>query len=291
MDEAQQLAELGPIEVTISALLAALGLGLLFRMGLLRRPKGGTLPPLRLQVWDVAGAFVAILLMAPALASIIASIVAKVLYPASTSSPQFFSWYPFLLVGSQAFALIAFLKISGKSFWLLWRGRPGPESTGALGETCRGIAVWLMAMPTIIFTSMCVSLLMLRLAGVEPLEQPVVQQLRQLTGDPQKFLPRALLIAVFIPALEEILFRGVIHSWLRQRFSARTTIFLSSMFFAAVHYAPSIGWSNVEVLVSLFVLALFLGKLYERTHALWAPAALHGSFNLGTVLVILATGA
>ncbi len=64
-------------------------------------------------------------------------------------------------------------------------------------------------------------------------------------------------------------------------------ISLSSMVFAFCHFALSQQIENIEILVSIFVLSLFLGYLYEREGNLWAPIGLHAMFNAVTFAVIL----
>jgi membrane protease YdiL (CAAX protease family) len=58
---------------------------------------------------------------------------------------------------------------------------------------------------------------------------------------------------------------------------------LTSLFFAGLHYAQ---WPAP---VPLFLLALVLGYVYQRTGSLWAPLTLHACFNaVSTILLVLA---
>ncbi|GAF76601.1 unnamed protein product, partial [marine sediment metagenome] len=64
-------------------------------------------------------------------------------------------------------------------------------------------------------------------------------------------------------------------------------ILLSSFFFAAFHFSILQKWSNVTILVTLFVLSIFLGLLYERQKSLLSPIVLHSTFNFFSVLNLL----
>jgi hypothetical protein len=74
------------------------------------------------------------------------------------------------------------------------------------------------------------------------------------------------------PIAEELLFRGVIYSSIKQIGYQRAAIAISSALFAAVH-------SSWALILPLIVLAYILVWLYEKTGSLFAPIVMHATFN------------
>lgn len=90
----------------------------------------------------------------------------------------------------------------------------------------------------------------------------------------------ALLVLV-APLAEEVVFRGVLLSALRDRWGDGIAILGSSAVFAAVHVNPF-------VVVPIFGLALGLGYLFVRSRSLWVSVACHSTFNaLGFIALLL----
>ncbi len=105
----------------------------------------------------------------------------------------------------------------------------------------------------------------------QPEEQQAVQTLRMASG----WLPRSVLGVVTIllaPAAEELLFRGILFTWIRQWGYPRLAWWGTSLLFALIHL-------NTVTFLPLLVLALLLARLYERTGNLLAPIAAHALFN------------
>jgi uncharacterized protein len=94
----------------------------------------------------------------------------------------------------------------------------------------------------------------------------------------------AVLVA---PILEEITFRSLLQTGLRQRWPILPrwgVVILASAIFAVVH-APAVAW---EALPALFVLGLGLGWLYEASGSLLPPILLHAGFNALNVAMLFA---
>ncbi len=231
--------------------------------------------PVRLNVWETAGAFFAALLVGPAIATI-----GRALMPLGKTGSLY------ALIGTQLGVLIVYLLLIGKSPKRLMLGRLPRHVGPILREACAGAITWALSLPLVLLTSMLLGALVTLLWGVSPTEQTVVQELRKTTQTPAEFFAYAMVIVIFIPTLEELIFRGLIHSWLRQTFSNRSTILFSATLFAGVHFSSQLGVSNIQVLGSLWVLGICLGILFERTHSLIGSITLHALFNLGTVMVI-----
>jgi membrane protease YdiL (CAAX protease family) len=91
-----------------------------------------------------------------------------------------------------------------------------------------------------------------------------------------------LFAVVLAPIAEEFIFRGVLFPFVRQLGYPRLAWFGVSGLFALIH-------GDVAIFVPLFVLALALTWLYEKTGSLLAPIAVHGLFNAANlVLLVLA---
>jgi len=75
------------------------------------------------------------------------------------------------------------------------------------------------------------------------------------------------------PIHEELLYRGVIQRYLRTKYSIRTSIIVSSIIFGLAHIHPGL-------ILSSFVLGLFLGYIYHKWDNLWYAVILHMLINL-----------
>jgi membrane protease YdiL (CAAX protease family) len=88
------------------------------------------------------------------------------------------------------------------------------------------------------------------------------------------------IFAVFIvPVAEEFVFRGMLYPFVKQLGSPRAAIFGISAIFAAIHF-------DASTFVPLFVLALALTWLYEKTDNLLAPITMHSLFNATNLIVL-----
>lgn len=88
-------------------------------------------------------------------------------------------------------------------------------------------------------------------------------------------------LVVAAPLAEELLFRGILQAWLCKWTGPFIAIGGSALLFALAH-SPT--WPDP---IPLVLLGVGLGITYQRTRCLWAPVALHATFNLGNVLVAL----
>ena len=91
-----------------------------------------------------------------------------------------------------------------------------------------------------------------------------------------------LTLAVVVPIAEELLFRGLLYAWLRERIGLRPAMLISALAFSLLH---GIAW----LIPAFAMLGLILAWVYERSDSLWAPIVTHGLFNAtSTGLVFLA---
>lgn len=85
--------------------------------------------------------------------------------------------------------------------------------------------------------------------------------------------------AVFVaPVCEEIIFRGYFYAAAKKFAGPWVAAICSALVFGAAH-------GNLAALLPLFILALVLIGLYEKTGSLWAPIAVHFCFNGATVVI------
>ena len=111
-----------------------------------------------------------------------------------------------------------------------------------------------------------------------PVMQESVRFLRETTEvGPQIAL--VLIAIVVAPATEELLFRGILYPYVKQRGHPNLALWGTSVLFGAVHF-------NLAVVVPLTFLAVVMVWLYETTDNLTAPIVAHSVFNLVNYLGI-----
>lgn len=120
---------------------------------------------------------------------------------------------------------------------------------------------------------------LLSLAGFEPAQQEAVQVLLA-----TKHLDQMILFGftaiVLAPLVEEILFRGILYTFLKHRVQPAFGLWISSLIFATVH-------ANAMTFVPLTVFAMVLVWLYERTDTLLTPIATHAIFNAANFALLV----
>jgi membrane protease YdiL (CAAX protease family) len=107
--------------------------------------------------------------------------------------------------------------------------------------------------------------------GIRPEPQQAVQTLQAATGVADRIV-LGIITILLAPLAEESLFRGILYTWIKNAGFPQLALWGTSVFFALVHM-------NIVTFLPLFVLALLLVWLYERTGNLLASMATHGLFN------------
>lgn len=116
--------------------------------------------------------------------------------------------------------------------------------------------------------------------GVDAVQDTV--KIFQSSNDPS-VLALMTIAAVFIaPICEEIVFRGYLYGAAKRFAGPWVAGLCSSLVFAAAH-------GGLAGLLPLFLFAVVLVILYEKTGSLWAPIATHFCFNSATVIIQLAS--
>ncbi|EFO81782.1 Abortive infection protein [Oscillochloris trichoides DG-6] len=88
-----------------------------------------------------------------------------------------------------------------------------------------------------------------------------------------------LLIAVLVPLVEELFFRGMLYPLLRQHLPMLVAVILNAAIFSAIHLIP-------VLLPSLFVVGLILAFLRERSGSIW-PGVLYHMFQNGMAMLLI----
>lgn len=91
-----------------------------------------------------------------------------------------------------------------------------------------------------------------------------------------------LSVAVLVPVVEELFFRGALFSALLRTGPAFVAIWTTSIAFALAHQEPR-NWAP------LLLVAVVLGELRRRGRSIWAGVALHAAFNAATLLFVFVT--
>ena len=95
----------------------------------------------------------------------------------------------------------------------------------------------------------------------------------------------AVMVVLAAPVIEEVMYRGVLQSWLVHTGINRwAAIFITSVVFASAH-----GTVEAHALPVLFVLSLSFGWVYERTSRLAACITMHALFNAANLTLALLT--
>lgn len=124
-----------------------------------------------------------------------------------------------------------------------------------------------------------ISAALMQLMGTEPVAQQAVQMLQK-TVLPLQQVYFGFMAIVMAPVVEEIFFRGLLYTGIKQAGYKRGAVWVSSLFFALVH-------ANVMTFIPLTVLALVLVWLYEKTGNLLSCITAHATFNLVNFVLLL----
>ena len=93
----------------------------------------------------------------------------------------------------------------------------------------------------------------------------------------------AVALCTAYAVIEEVIFRGMIQSWLLAKMKPRNSIFqlsranlVTSTLFALAHLWQHPLW----LFPGYFAVSLLFGHFRERYHGIWVPLALHTYYNL-----------
>ncbi len=194
-------------------------------------------------------------------------------------SKQFLS--PFVLCG---IALFYFIFSLNPYFISLWRREGGQSFAKSAAAGAYGL---FLLFPLVFLVEGFFTLIIENWLGYPRVDQDAIAYLLSLGSSPFIFVLIALLIFTVIPLMEELLFRGFLQNSLGGFLPKYLALPLTALIFTSFHFSMQQGASNFIILPSLFLLALGLSWVYDRTGNLLAPLAFHSLFNAVSVLMII----
>lgn len=150
-----------------------------------------------------------------------------------------------------------------------------------------GALTWLVSFPFVWVVSIAIEALSVWIWGEKTVEQVAVKQLKLTLGHPLLFAFMFFAVAILVPFMEEFLFRGLLQNFIKRHLGRGWAIVITAVIFAFAHFSMSQGVGNFQLIPPLLVLAFFLCFLYERERTLWAPMALHMTFNTLSAIMIV----
>ena len=91
---------------------------------------------------------------------------------------------------------------------------------------------------------------------------------------------------IIAPFAEELVFRGVLYQWLRDRFGMWPGILISSLIFGLAHGDIAVGGAAA-------ILGIVLAWAFEKSQSIWPPVLIHlinNSVNIILLYGMLAAG-
>lgn len=196
------------------------------------------------------------------------------------------AWISLIAIVASAIGIVCFCRIfEPKTAPLLEFGRMDKLKT----DVSWGALCWFASFPVVSLIAQLFTVL-LEYFQVDSIDQVAVKFLKETFNDRRLFWSSFWLIIFIVPFVEEVLFRGFLQTWLRQKFTGVTTIVITSLIFSCFHFSLSQGWHNLDLLIALFLLSCYLGILYEKRKSIWAPWALHLTFNAISEFAIVIQG-
>ena len=117
----------------------------------------------------------------------------------------------------------------------------------------------------------------------DALEQGIADAIAGSTGLGTRLLV-GFLTVILTPVVEELMFRGVLLSWLVRHMAAWPAIVVSAVIFAVAHY----GDANLWVLPGLAVVGIVLAWVTVKDGSLRRAMPIHMGFNLVGVVALFA---
>ena len=112
-------------------------------------------------------------------------------------------------------------------------------------------------------------------------QQAIISYLEKLQS-PWVIFGFVVLIVVFAPIVEEIIFRGLLYRFFKYLNKPKLAMATSSLLFALAH-------NNLQSLLPIFFLGCLLTRAYEHSQNILVPIAFHAIFNGQSVFLIFLT--
>jgi membrane protease YdiL (CAAX protease family) len=177
-----------------------------------------------------------------------------------------------LVIGTVSFHGIALLLTNSflREHGISWSAGFG-FSFFKLGRSLLFAATVGVAVLPIVWSLGQLSAKIMRSLQVDPVAQPTIQTLQGAISMDLKILI-GILAVIVAPFAEEVVFRGILYPFIKQRGFPRLALWGTSILFAAIH-------GNAMIFLPLTFLAVILTLLYETTNNLLAPIVTHSLFN------------
>lgn len=130
----------------------------------------------------------------------------------------------------------------------------------------------------LLYASMIIIGTLLKAAGYTPKTQDVAEEVK-LMGQTSIFLV-ILGPAILIPAIEELLFRGLLFRSIKCSLSPFVAALISAILFGFAHLEP-------DAIPQLIIIGLILAYVYEKSGSIYVPIALHATNNFITVMILI----
>ena len=190
-----------------------------------------------------------------------------------------FSPLPFSLIfGGQSVASFAVL-------WTLSRIRGSGSLAADVGLVVRGSDWW--GVPAGMALQVVIAVITAPLIVWIFPDGPPEQGIAEIAGQSSSLLDQLAVfisVAVAAPLIEEMLFRGMLLSWLARRMRNWGAIVVSAAVFAGIHLADP---NAIAVIPGLFLLGVVLAWVALRRGDLSLPIAIHSGINLLAAISIL----
>ena len=183
---------------------------------------------------------------------------------------------PSIPLNAGAFLVQALLMTAPVYFLVLRRRRLPLSAIGFRSFSRR----WYVIVPILAVVIVIVSEMIENYIG-RPLEKPMIEALAP-DGFSWAGLVVMLMVAgIIVPIAEEVFFRGVLYTWLRNRWGPMVGVIVSSLVFGAFHLSPV--W-----IAFAFFLGIILALLYEFSGSLWPAIGFHALNNVISVASLYA---
>ncbi|MEJ2758555.1 MAG: type II CAAX endopeptidase family protein [Anaerolineales bacterium] len=88
-----------------------------------------------------------------------------------------------------------------------------------------------------------------------------------------------LSVGILAPIAEELIFRGLLYDFFRQKTGVSWAVLITSGLFGLAHY------DSLAVVVSSFIMGLVMAIAVEKTKSLWVSIFMHVATNSGAIVV------
>lgn len=170
--------------------------------------------------------------------------------------------------------------------WWLSRSRGTGSLANDVGLVIRGRDWW--GVPAGMALQIGIAILTLPLIFLIWGDDPPSQGVTEITETAATTLEQIFVVisvAVLAPIVEEVIYRGMLLSTLRQRFRPWAAIVISALVFSLIHAVLDVN--AIAAVPGLFILGIVLGWVALRRHNLSLAIALHSGINLLAAISLL----